>query len=712
MKTVSEDFRNELKDIRELNGLIVYKSLPSRLVTQADEPIITQDGKYIGISEKDLIYNVLATEHSSLLATEAEKVLATEREKIQLDNEAINSIKIEFNGNLLKSICRYITIDSKRNIPLNTKINAKIGLNVNGSMEYIDEGFFYNIEPGKWQLDTNSYIITGYDRMYRCMKNYDDEPLTDFPMTHRELLESILNKFGIEYNISSYDNEDYVIDKDYWIGLNVTYRDIVDELCSSGGFSLLIENNIAVNKVYYDTQELVDAEEMQDVNVSIGEKYGPINMVTTKDTDDITYILGQDDVSIEQNGLCEFNLGVNRILINDAEGTLYSNVFNAIKGLEFYLHDISTFGLLVFDPLDMFEVKYRGRYKTILLNDTLILQNGLTENIYIEKPEESVEEYTTSTVDDEGIKNAVVNINKANAQIVLKVNSDNRIAEVELNGDADEGSAISFKADQIDFEATTFDLTAKNMSIISENFSVDAEGNMECKDAKITGGDLILNSADGDPQILITNEGSLDGSFANLQINGGGFQVYDKVTSEPYAGLYTFGSTEYEIGPHSEFYLSGEFGIQIVLDGLLGLMSGGCLNLGGGNRGDGFIEIMDENNNTPIFITAEDGSIECVSLTQTSKKESKKNFVKLENALDIVKDVDIYKYNFVKDNDDEKKHIGFVIGDEFKYREEITSKRNDGVDIYSMVSVLWKAVQEQQKEIEELKEVIYGNRKD
>jgi hypothetical protein len=28
------------------------------------------------------------------------------------------------------------------------------------------------------------------------------------------------------------------------------------------------------------------------------------------------------------------------------------------------------------------------------------------------------------------------------------------------------------------------------------------------------------------------------------------------------------------------------------------------------------------------------------------------------------------------------------------------------VDLYSMVSVLWKAVQEQQKEIEELKKVI------
>ena len=35
-----------------------------------------------------------------------------------------------------------------------------------------------------------------------------------------------------------------------------------------------------------------------------------------------------------------------------------------------------------------------------------------------------------------------------------------------------------------------------------------------------------------------------------------------------------------------------------------------------------------------------------------------------------------------------------------------TSKSNEEAEIYSMISVLWKAVQEQQKEIEELKKVI------
>ena len=94
------------------------------------------------------------------------------------------------------------------------------------------------------------------------------------------------------------------------------------------------------------------------------------------------------------------------------------------------------------------------------------------------------------------------------------------------------------------------------------------------------------------------------------------------------------------------------------------------------------------------------------TVTQTSLKESKKNFEKLNNALEIINDTDIYKYNFKYENDDDKKHIGFVIGDDFKYSKEITSLNNDGVDIYSMISVCFKAIQEQQMIIEKLENKI------
>ena len=74
--------------------------------------------------------------------------------------------------------------------------------------------------------------------------------------------------------------------------------------------------------------------------------------------------------------------------------------------------------------------------------------------------------------------------------------------------------------------------------------------------------------------------------------------------------------------------------------------------------------------------------------------------------------VDIYKYNLKNEEDGTKKHIGFVIGDNYKYSKELTSNNNDGVDIYSLASCCLAGIKEQQKiietlqqEIKELKEV-------
>lgn len=124
-------------------------------------------------------------------------------------------------------------------------------------------------------------------------------------------------------------------------------------------------------------------------------------------------------------------------------------------------------------------------------------------------------------------------------------------------------------------------------------------------------------------------------------------------------------------------------------------------------------------NGSEIVLTKRDGYIQTIIkatgittplLTQTSREETKKNFEKLENGLDIVKATEIYKYNLKSEEDTKKKHIGFVISKNYKYSNEITSEdekgKEIGVDTYSMVSVLWRAVQEQQEQIETMQKEI------
>lgn len=136
------------------------------------------------------------------------------------------------------------------------------------------------------------------------------------------------------------------------------------------------------------------------------------------------------------------------------------------------------------------------------------------------------------------------------------------------------------------------------------------------------------------------------------------------------------------------------------------------------NRGTGGSAIYFQGgylNQAGIILTDKDGSttylygngIITPTLTQTSLERQKKNFEKLQdNALETIKGIDIYKYNLKNEKDTDKKHIGFVIGDNYNYSKEVTSLDNQGVDNYAFTSLCCKAIQEQQEQIEELKKEI------
>jgi hypothetical protein len=131
--------------------------------------------------------------------------------------------------------------------------------------------------------------------------------------------------------------------------------------------------------------------------------------------------------------------------------------------------------------------------------------------------------------------------------------------------------------------------------------------------------------------------------------------------------------------------------------------------LGYGNinaYGNGYMSFTSNGSAVTIQLNGNDGSIKCVSLTQTSQEKDKKDFEKLDNALNEINKIDIYKYHLKTDEKEDKKHLGFVIGDKYNYSKAITSKNDDGVDVYSFVSLCCKAIQEQQEQIESLKEQV------
>ena len=329
------------------------------------------------------------------------------------------------------------------------------------------------------------------------------------------------------------------------------------------------------------------------------------------------------------------------------------------------------------------------------------------------------------------------------ANIVAKINDDT--------------SEVQIEADKINMHGKEFNLTTDEMTIESENFGVSPEGKIRATAGKISGFDIDNNKfyiEYAPEEQIFTVE---DYRKAQAYVVGVGtltpeeLERYDvnhdgKINSldvfKIYKNIYYSKSAAFQIDSSSfdRFILMTYDGIEKVKIGTNSVELP-SLTIGKGedfsirkSNGYSLFYVQNDENAAYFSIDADDfmycdfsssynssttinvdfktgdiisyGNIRCVSLTQTSKEEYKKDFEKLENALDIIKNIDIYKYHMKDDKDTDKKHIGFVIGDKFNYSKEVTSKNNDGVDIYALASVCCKAIQEQQEQIKELQEKI------
>lgn len=101
------------------------------------------------------------------------------------------------------------------------------------------------------------------------------------------------------------------------------------------------------------------------------------------------------------------------------------------------------------------------------------------------------------------------------------------------------------------------------------------------------------------------------------------------------------------------------------------------------------------------------GNMSCTSLYQSSSERFKTNIETLKvNALEKIMKSVVYKYNLKTDLENGKNnfHYGFII--ERETPSEFISDNGYSVDTYSMIAFLTKAMQEQQEQIETLKQEI------
>jgi predicted nuclease with TOPRIM domain len=88
-----------------------------------------------------------------------------------------------------------------------------------------------------------------------------------------------------------------------------------------------------------------------------------------------------------------------------------------------------------------------------------------------------------------------------------------------------------------------------------------------------------------------------------------------------------------------------------------------------------------------------------------SLAEKKKNIQRYnKKAIEEIKNTDIYYYNYKEDEENCKRRVGAIIGEDYNCSKEIIGTEGKGIDMYSMLSIAYEAIQEQQEQIEQLQE--------
>lgn len=322
-----------------------------------------------------------------------------------------------FEANILKSVMKQLDVESSVEIPYGTVINYKLGLLVGEDYEYLDYGN-YVVYSNEKQEDTNTYKITCYDKMLYSMKPYEEITGT-YPMTIKQYLGAVATKIGLTLKDTSFYNNALTLQTDLYKGLEYTYRDVLDEIAEATGSIIIINADDQIEVIYpSDSNDTIDENYFKDVNVNFSQKYGPINSIVLSRAGESDNVYLQDVESVQQNGLCEVKIVDNQIMNWNDRSDYLQGLLNALDGIEYYINDFESLGVLYYDIGDYYNVQIgENTYKCLMLNREINVTSGIEEIIHTDMPEESETDYTKADKTDRRINQTYLIVDKQNQTI-------------------------------------------------------------------------------------------------------------------------------------------------------------------------------------------------------------------------------------------------------------------------------------------------------
>lgn len=224
-------------------------------------------------------------------------------------------------------------------------------------------------------------------------------------------------------------------------------------------------------------------------------------------------------------------------------------------------------------------------------------------------------------------------------------------------------SSINLTPEKLQIEGKKINL--KGTVTANENFKILDDGSMEARNGKFTGGNINLIQDTASRQIPQFSV-AMKNNTQKCEIFPSGFVIFDDYSqgyAKSYIDMYV-GSKKY--GEHD-----------------------GCITISDSDTKNTIITSNIIRSTGDINI---DGEVYASGINNMSTENLKENIKKTNiDALRLINNADIYSFNYK--NTKNNKTIGLIIGEGYNTPKEIIAN-NDAINMYSMNSLAWKAIQE------------------
>lgn len=601
--------------------------------------------------------------------------------------------RIKFNGygEIGKTIMMSYEVDCTEDLPEDGLYLIRAGVQSGNYIDWALGSKMYMTDK-KYREDKKLYEYTFCDAMVKTMVDFDWGTIVGNydTITLTTLITSILDYIGFTYSTTGLPNVSTInIKRSQIDGIRLTCRDVLDMALELCGVSLkTIDDNGSSKYVIVDPTATPDGtntivvtkDEIIDDMAYTKEKYGPVNSILFEsEVSESDNLERKDSTSITNNGLTQYKITGNLLLDNDNRATAIDILYNQLNGFQYYLCDLRTIGFMYVEPLDNINLVLiygQENYICKVTSDVFTLEDGLEETIQSEKPKQTTEEYIGGSPYDD--KKARIDVDKLKGEIVLKTDSNGKISKVRLDSSGDDGSLVEIKADNIKLEGYT---------TINGNFKIDNYGNMECKNAKLIGGQMTVSNALPDEGYII-----FEGTYQSLTwVNN--FFLFQQYLHD------------------SNYYRSYTSGYNSVNDYMYVRLRHNVSN-------DYQAEMIAQSNQAKVKVTKNDygyGLDAVDGVISISDRKAKDNIKDIDEkkSMNIITKLNPVEFNYKKD---EKTHRGLIAQDVVEVLKDNDIEKqvyayDEEKDLYSLnyielIPDLINCIKYQQKEIEELKEQI------